>query len=78
MFDFIKRCPNYKRIIAFEPNTVSYNECQIITETQKIRDIKIYNVGLWNERAKLSFLQQKAEGVPEWLTMGWIRFTWIP
>lgn len=55
-FDFIKNCPDYKEIIAFEPDSVSYNDCLRIREAQKIRDFKIYNMGLWNEKAELSFL----------------------
>ncbi len=61
-FDFIKRCPNYKGIIAFEPNLASYNDCQRIAEIQKIRDFMIYNVGLWDERAELSFFTAESGG----------------
>lgn len=53
--DFIERCPNYKELIVFEPDPASYENCLEISKKWGIRDINIYNVGLWDKKDMLPF-----------------------
>lgn len=55
--DFIRRCPDYKEIIAFEPDPAQYSNCLNMIESSKMRDTKIYNAGLWNKKDMLPFLR---------------------
>lgn len=55
--DFIMRCPDYKEIIAFEPDPTQYANCLKRIEVCQIHDIKIHNVGLWNKKETLPFLE---------------------
>lgn len=54
--EFIERCPDYKEIIAFEPDPAEHSKCLDRIEACQIRDIKMYNAGLWNKKDKLPFL----------------------
>lgn len=60
--DFRKRCPEYKEIIAFEPDPVQYANCMKIVQEQNIRDIQIYNMGLWDKEEELSFQMDESRG----------------
>lgn len=60
--DFIKRCPDYKKIVAFEPDPVLYKACLKRVEAYQIQNIKIHNIGLWNEKDTLSFCMGGAGG----------------
>lgn len=54
--DFIARCPDYKEIIAFEPDPMQYSNCLDRIQVCQMHDITIHNVGLWNEKGTLPFL----------------------
>lgn len=54
--DFMRRCPFYKGIIAFEPDPVSYSKCVDILKIKEIPYTRIYNIGLWNKKDELSFI----------------------
>lgn len=60
--DFIKRCPDYKDIVAFEPDPVLYKNCLNRIKVCQMRDVKIHNIGLWNKKEKLSFQPGGAGG----------------
>lgn len=60
--DFIKRCPDYKEIIAFEPDPVQYSDCLDRIEVCQMRNVKIHNAGLWNKKDTLPFLVGGASG----------------
>lgn len=60
--DFIKRCPDYKEIIAFEPDPELYMNCLNKVKTYQMRDIKIHNIGLWSKKEMCSFLKGGAGG----------------
>jgi len=53
--NFIKRCPNYKKIIAFEPNKYSFDKCKKIADEHNIDNFAIYNLGAWNKKEILRF-----------------------
>lgn len=60
--DFINRCPDYKEIIAFEPDPVLYSNCLNKVKSCQMRNITIHNVGLWNKKDRLSFLMGGSGG----------------
>lgn len=47
--DFIKRCPTYEKIYAFEPDCKSYEVCKRVICNNSIKNIELYDYGLWNE-----------------------------
>ncbi len=53
--DFIKRCPSYEKIYAFEPDKASYEVCTEVIHREKLRDYTLYNCGLWNKKDTASF-----------------------
>lgn len=53
--EFAEKCPNYNEIIAFEPDPVQYDDCTKISQTKKMRNHIIYNIGLWDEESELPF-----------------------
>ena len=53
--EFIKRCPDYKKIIAFEPDERNVEICENIIKREKIRDIEINKYGLCDKKETLSF-----------------------
>ncbi|MCL2663448.1 MAG: FkbM family methyltransferase [Oscillospiraceae bacterium] len=58
---FAKLCNNrYEKIIAFEPNPKQYSTCQ--HNSTVIENFTLYKYGLWNENAKLSFINNNAAG----------------
>lgn len=53
---FIKWCGgNYKRIYAFEPDANNYEKCLMTSNKKNIKNINIYNKGLWDCETELSF-----------------------
>ena len=60
--DFIMRCPDYNEIIAFESDPAQYSNCLNKIKSCKMRDIKVYNAGLWNKKDTLPFLERGAGG----------------
>jgi len=57
--NFIKRCPDYKKIIAFEPNKYSFYECKKIAAMHNIDNFIIYKLGAWDKKEVLSFFESK-------------------
>ena len=53
--DFIKWCPTYKKIYAFEPDLRNYNRCRSVIDKNRIRDIELYRAGLWSNNGILNF-----------------------
>ncbi len=53
--EFIKRCPKYKKIIAFEPDINNIETCRKAIKKRKIRDIEIKQCGLWDKKDILRF-----------------------
>lgn len=60
--EFAEKCPDYKEIIAFEPDPVQYNNCKEISQANAIRNYTIYNIGLLDEESELSFMQKGHSG----------------
>lgn len=54
--DFIKRCPQYKEIVGFEPVPAAYEDCLKIIKNQNICNVQLYNMGLWNKKDELPFV----------------------
>lgn len=54
--EFIKWCfGNYKKIYAFEPDTQNYERCAEWCSLENIKNIELFNRGLWNCETELSF-----------------------
>jgi len=60
-FEFALRCPNYKEIIAFEPNKNNYEMCLKKVAESHLKNITIYNYGLWDSHTLLSFEEGETE-----------------
>lgn len=60
--DFVERHSSYKKIISFEPDLEQYNLCLQISQTQEIRNHTIYNMGLWDKKDELFFMQAGSSG----------------
>lgn len=53
---FIKWCSgDYRKIYAFEPDRMNYENCIKAGAGEKIRDLEIRNKGLWDSATKLHF-----------------------
>ncbi|MCI8672218.1 MAG: hypothetical protein HFI89_01810 [Lachnospiraceae bacterium] len=60
---FINWCSgNYKKIIAFEPDRKNYLHCLEVSQREAIRDIEIYNKGLWDCATELFFEETGGQG----------------
>lgn len=54
--EFIKWCSgNYKKIYAFEPDSKNYEHCAGQCRLENIRNVELYNKGLWSCETELSF-----------------------
>lgn len=52
-FEFCERCPDYKRIVAFEPDQKNYERCKCIGNN--LESFEVINKGLWNKKETLYF-----------------------
>jgi len=60
-FQFVRSCNGkYSKILAFEPSPKQYKEC--LQKSQDIRDITVYQNGLWNENTDLYFDDSRTIG----------------
>lgn len=60
---FINWCSgDYKKIIAFEPDKKNYFHCLEVSQKEAIRDIEIYNKGLWDCATELFFEETGGQG----------------
>lgn len=53
---FRDNCPNYKKILAFEPDLNNYINCQNAINKENIKDIELYKCGLWDKKDVLHFV----------------------
>lgn len=61
--EFVKWCSgNYEKIYAFEPDPANYQYCLKQCEKEEIRNIEIYDKGLWDKEAELSFEETGGQG----------------
>ena len=60
-FEFANRCPDYKEIIAFEPDKNNYEICIKKASQTSLENITIYNYGLWDSHTTLSFVEEGTE-----------------
>lgn len=59
---FVKWCSgDYRKIFAFEPDVANYRNCLEKLKKEDIRDLILYNKGLWDRETTLSF--QETGGV---------------
>lgn len=56
-FLFAERCPNYKKIYLFEPDSDCYQTSIKNIQDRELNNTEIFNVGLFNEKTTLSFSQ---------------------
>lgn len=56
---FIENCPNYKRIIAFEPDLNNFTNCEQVIKEKNISKIELYDCGLWDKVDLLKFTLQE-------------------
>ena len=54
--DFLERCPNAKKIYAFEPNSNVLDRIEKFIKQSKFGNVELINAGLWSENTTLSFL----------------------
>jgi FkbM family methyltransferase len=54
---FIKHCPKYKQIIAFEPDTENYSA--LLTKHGKNPKICLYNAGVYDKDGEVSFVESQ-------------------
>ena len=61
--EFIRWCSgNYQKIYAFEPDAENYEKCLEKSRKEQIKNIELYNKGLWNDEVELSFEQTGGQG----------------
>lgn len=61
--EFIKWCADdYKKIIAFEPDERNYRRCLEISRNEAMKNIEIYNKGLWDCAAEQFFEETGGQG----------------
>lgn len=53
--DFIKRCPSYEKIYAFEPDSNSYMMCKQVIRDKAISNIELHDCGLWDKKDTATF-----------------------
>ncbi len=53
--EFIEWCPAYKKIYCFEPDKVNFEQLRNNVTKTGIRDIEVYNAGLWSKNDVLCF-----------------------
>lgn len=54
-FEFAKRCSNYQKIIAFEPDERNFKVCEEIARSSFNQRMEVYNWGLWDKEENLYF-----------------------
>lgn len=60
---FIDWCGgDYRKIFAFEPDKISYERIAERISDEKIRDVKLYNRGLWSRETELTFNEDGSQG----------------
>lgn len=61
--EFIRWCSgDYKKIYAYEPDRKNYENCLELCRKEQIERIEIFNKGLWNCAAELSFRETGGQG----------------
>lgn len=60
--DFIKWCPEYKKIYAFEPGKDNFAKCEKTINENGIKSIELRNTGLWNKKEELCFVNAGDDG----------------
>ena len=61
--EFIRWCSgDYKKIYAYEPDRRNYGNCLELCRKEHIERIEIFNKGLWNCTAELSFRETGGQG----------------
>ena len=61
--DFIRWCSgDYKKIYAYEPDRRNYENCLELCRKEQIERIEIFNKGLWDCAAELSFRETGGQG----------------
>lgn len=54
--EFISWCSgNYEKIYAFEPDSQNYERCAKRCSLENMKNVKLYNRGLWSQETELSF-----------------------
>jgi len=51
-----------KRIYAFEPDLINYNNCKVYINEKGYDNVQLFNKGLWNESTRLKFNAEHGEG----------------
>lgn len=54
--EFMKWCPDYGHVYAFEADPISYEHCKENVENQQLKNTDIYNYGIWSCESEISFL----------------------
>lgn len=57
--EFIKRCPNYRKILCFEPE--KSNIALLQKNLQSYENIELFEIGLWHEKDTLFFSEECAD-----------------
>lgn len=52
---FIKFCPEYGYVYAFEADPVSFEKCQENIKKKKLCHTEVFNLGIWSEESEISF-----------------------
>ena len=60
--DFMKYCPDYKKIYSFEPDDINYARCQDVIRSKKLRDVEVFPKGLWKQEEVLHFTRSGDDG----------------
>lgn len=55
--EFIRWNPNYKQIVAYEPEKKQYEMSQRILEKERIKNVKLFNGGVYSSTCKMSLLE---------------------
>ena len=53
--EFIKFCPEYKYVYAFEADPVSFERCQENIKKKQLQRTEVFNYGVWSGMSELSF-----------------------
>lgn len=60
---FVEACKgNYTKIIAFEPDKRCFEKCKSVANGNNIRDFKLINAGLWNQKIQGTFYSEESNG----------------
>jgi len=69
--DFIKWCPYYKKIYAFEPGADNFKKCEKTIMENNISKVELRNTGLWNKKEELTFLNAGDNGTAGHIVENW-------